>query len=428
MKRILGVFLLLVALPLHAHNLVPGDKQAQPILLQGGTLHTVSQGTLANTDLLMVDGRIAAIGNNLAVPANAQILDVSGQHVYPGLMALDTTLGMIELEQARPTNDLREVGNVTPEVLAHHAFNADSDIIPTLRYMGITHAQVVPQGRLINGRSSLMQLDGWHWADALEAGPVALHISWPRVGLNSAWWERRSPAEQRKANAKAYEQLLEVFETAQAYHQGRLAGTQVQVDQRWEAMRALFTGEIKLYIHANDRRQLEQAIEFNRAYGFDMTFVGARDSWMLAESLAAANIPVIYGHAYGLPSRVDEAYDTAFAAPAVLAAAGVEFAIAYPGYWDSRNLAFAAGHAVAFGLDYQDALRAITLTPARLMGVAEKLGSLEVGKHATVIVSAGDVLNQLTQNIGYMFIQGRRVDLSNRQLQLYQKYKQRPDL
>lgn len=427
MKRFLGLMLFLLALPLHAHNVVPGAKQTEAILLQGGTLHTVSQGSLAETDLLMVDGKITAIGHNLTLPANTRVIDISGRHVYPGLIALDTTLGLVELEQARPTNDMTEVGNITPEVLAHHAFNADSDIIPTLRYMGITHAESVPQGSLINGRSSLMQLDGWNWRDALEVGPVALHVSWPRIGLNSSWWERRSPEEQHKANAAALEQLKDTFVLAKAYHQGRIAGTQKQVDQRWEAMRGLFTGDLQLFVHADDRRQMEAAIQFNQEYGFALTFVGARDSWMIAEQLAALKIPVIYGYTYGLPSRVDEAYDTAFSAPAKLHAAGVDFALAYPGYWDSRNLAFGAGNAVAYGLDYQAALKAITLMPARFMGVEKSLGSLEVGKQATVIVSGGDVLNQLTQDVQYMFIDGRDVSLSNRQLQLYEKYQVRSE-
>jgi len=221
--------------------------------------------------------------------------------------------------------------------------------------------------------------------------------------------------------------LKDVFVMAKAYHEGRIAGTQTRVDQRWEAMRGLFTGELQLFVHANDRRQLEQALQFNREYGFAMTFVGARDSWMMADTLAELKVPVIFGYPYGLPSRVDEAYDTAYSTPAKLHAAGVDFAIAYPGYWDSRNLAFGAGNAVAYGLDYQAALRAITLAPARFMGVDKHLGSLEVGKQATLIVSAGDVLDHLGQNIEYMFIDGREVNLSNRQLQLYEKYSERPN-
>lgn len=409
----------------HAHNLIPGKVADNAVLLQGATLHTVTQGVLTDQDLLMEGGKIIAIGSNLELPANTQVMDLSGKHVYPGLIALDTTLGLIELSAVRATDDLNEVGDITPEVLGHHAFNADSEIIPTVRYMGITHAEVVPQGNGIRGRSSLMHLDGWHWQDALEQGPVAMHVTWPRAGLNTAWWEQRSPAEQRRANAAAREQLKTVFETARAYHHARRAGVHQLVDQRWEAMRGLFEGELKLFVHANDRRQIEQVLEFNREYGFDLTIVGGRDSWMLAETLAEAEIAVVFGALFGLPSRQDEAYDVAFSTPAQLHEAGVEFALAYPGFWDTRNLAFGVGNAIASGLDYQAALASVTLVPATLMGVEDRMGSLEVGKQATLVVSSGDIFDPIGQAIEYMFIDGRAVDLDNRHRQLYEKYRQR---
>lgn len=415
----------LVAFASQAHNVVPGAPQAGPILLQGGTVHTVTQGRLENADLLFVDGKIVAVGQNLELPAGTTVIDVSGQQVYPGLIALDTTLGIIEIPAIRATVDTNEVGNFTPEVMAHHAFNSDSEIIPTIRYNGVTHAQVVPQGPLVRGQSSLMKLDSWNWRDAIEVSPNGMHVTWPRVGLNNSPWERRSPEQQRQAQQEQREQLKTLFETAKVYHQARESGAQQRVDQRWEAMRSLFKGEQKLFVHADDRRQIEQVLAFNEAYGFELVIVGGRDSWMIADQLAAADIPVIFGAAYGLPARVDEAYDTAFSTPKVLAAAGVDFAIAYPGFWDVRNLAFAAGNAVAYGLDYDQAVAAVTYGPAKILGVEDRLGSLEAGKQATLIVSKGDVLDHLGQDIQYMFIDGRLVDLSNRHWQLYQKYQER---
>lgn len=425
MKKLMVTLFALASLSAGAHNVEPGSQQQEPILLKGGTLHTITQGTLVATDLLVQDGKIQAIGTHLEVPADTQVLDVTGKHVYPGLIALDTTLGIVELEQARPTDDLAEVGAFTPEVLAHHAYSADSEVIPTVRYMGITHAQVVPQGRFINGRSSLLHLDGWHWKDALVKAPLALHISWPRAGVSKAWWERRTPAEQKEASQKALEELKQTFIRARAYHEGKLAGTHQRTDQRYEAMRDLFTGELALFVHADDRREIEQVLEFQKEYGFQITLVGAQDSWMLADALAAAEIPVVYGHLYGQPGREDEGYDSSYATPSVLSKAGVTFALAYPGYWDSRNLPFAAGNAVAFGLDYQAALKAITLTPAQILGVDDELGSLDVGKQASLVVSSGDILNQTTHHIEYMLIEGRQVALTSKQLQLYEKYKQR---
>ncbi|RUO22657.1 amidohydrolase [Aliidiomarina iranensis] len=410
-----------------ANNIVPGAPQSAPVLLQGGTVHTVSDGVLEGADVIFADGKIVAVGNNLSAPEGARILDITGQHVYPGFIALDTTLGLVEMEAVRATVDTNEVGNFTPEVQAHHAYNADSNVTPTILYTGITHAQIVPEGSLVRGQSSLLKLDSWNWRDGLEQSDLGIHLSWPRVGLNTAWWERRSPEEQKQAQARQREELAEIMETAEVYHGARESGVQTRIDRRWEAMRGLFSKEKKLFVHADDRRQIEEVLAFNERHGFDLVLMGGRDAWMLADAIAAADIPVVFGSPYGLPARVDEAYDTAFSTPARLAEAGVEFAIAYPGFWDVRNLAFAAGNAVAFGLDYDQAVAAITHAPAKILGVEDRLGSISVGKQATLIVSAGDALDHLGQRINFMFIGGREVDLTNKQKELYEKYQQRAD-
>lgn len=419
-----GALSVSVAAPALAHNITPGQSQSAPVLLQGGTLYTVTDGRIQG-DLLFEDGVITAIGSNIEVPAGAQVINIAGQSVYPGLIAMDTTLGLVEMEAVRATLDTSEIGNVTPEVQAHTAFNADSDIIPTVRYNGITHAQVVPQGNLVRGRSSLLNLDSWNYRDGLVKTDTGMHVSWPRVGINTSWWERRSPEEQRKAQAELREELKAVFTTARAYYEGRQAETQRLQDVRWEGMSGLFDGSQKLYIHADDRRQIEQAIEFADEQGLDIIIVGGRDSWRMADTLAERNIPVIFGDAYGLPSRQDESYDTAFSTPARLAEAGVDFVIAYPGFWDTRNLAFAVGHSIAFGLDYDQALYSVTLAPARLMGVDDQLGSLEVGKSASLVVSQGDIFDPLSHSVEYMFIDGRQVEMSSRQRQLWEKYSAR---
>lgn len=427
MKKLLSaVVAATLSLTATAHDMVPGAPQSQPILLQGGTLHTVTKGTLAATDLLFENGQIIAIGTNIPLPPNTQVIDIQGQHVYPGLIALDTTLGLVEIEAVRATDDQQETGMVTPEVSGHIGYNPDSEIIPTVRFNGITHAQIVPQGNLIRGRSSLLTTDAWTFEDGAEALNVGVHVSWPRVGLNSAWWERRSPAEQRKANAEALNNLKQAFVTAQAYHQGKQAGTLTATDQRWEAMLGLFDQTSTLFVHADDQRQLEQALDFAAEYGFKLVLMGARDAWRMTDRLANADVTVVYGAPYGLPTRHDEPYDQAYATPGLLAAAGVDFAISYPGYWDIRNLAFAAGNAVAYGLDRDQALAAITIKPAEVMGVADKLGSLEVGKQASLVISGGDLMDQIGQKVNMLFIDGRLVDLNNRHNQLYQKYQQKP--
>lgn len=408
-----------------AHDQVPGEKQQQPIVLQGGTLHTVTQGTLTDTDLVFADGKITAIGMDLAVPEGAKVIDISGQHVYPGVIAMDTTLGLNEIEAVRATRDAREVGEVTPEVAGHIAFNADSEVIPTVRYHGITHAQVVPQGSLVTGQSSLMHLDGWNYKDSLVAGEVGVHISWPRTYIVDTWWERRTPAEQREANAKALKKLKDVLADAKAYYDAKQANPDIPVDQRWEAMLGLYDGTKKLFVHAEDKRQIEQALDVAKEYGFDLVLMGATDAWRIADRLATTQTPVVFGSPFGLPARNDEGYDQAFATPARLADAGVNFAIAYPGYWDVRNLPFAAGQSVAFGLSVDEAIKAITLKPAQFLGVDDQLGSLEVGKSASLSVSRGDLLDPIGQDLTHLFINGRSVELQSRHTELYKKYQQK---
>lgn len=409
-----------------AHDIVPGAPQQQPIVLQNGTLHTVTNGVMNEADVLFIDGKISAVGVDLDVPAEALVIDVTGKHVYPSVIAMDTTLGLREIEAVRATEDAGETGFLTPEVSGHVAYNPDSEVIPTIRYNGITHAQVVPQGELITGRSSLLQLDGWTYEDAAERLNLGVHLNWPRVGINNAWWERRSPEEQRKANAEARKQVEAAFIQAKAYHDAKQAGALNGTDLRWEAMLGLFDGSSTLFVHANDKRQIEEAMEFTKEYGFDWVLMGARDAWRMADQLAAAEVRVVFGAPFGLPSRHDESFDQAFATPAALAAAGVDFAISYPGYWDVRNLPFAAGNAAAYGLTPEQALQAITLKPAEFLGVADRLGSIEVGKQATLVISAGDLLDPIGQDVEQLFIEGRQVDLNNRHKQLYSKYKQKP--
>lgn len=425
-KLLIAVAAATVTLSAAANDIVPAEPQQQPILLQNGTLHTVTNGVQEDTDLLFVDGKISAIGSDLAAPAGAQIIDISGKHVYPGVIALDTTIGLREIEAVRATEDAEEVGAVTPEVSGHVAYNPDSEVIPTIRYNGVSHAQIVPQGDLVMGRSSLLQLDGWTYEDAGERLNVGVHVNWPRVGINTAWWERRSPEEQRKANAEARKNLERTLVQAKAYYDAKLAGELQGTDLRWEAMLGLFDGTSTLFVHANDQRQIEEAMDLTQEWGFDWVLMGARDAWRMADELAAAEVRVVFGAPFGLPSRHDEAFDQAFATPAALAEAGVNFALSYPGYWDVRNLPFAAGNAVAYGLDREAALAAITLKPAEFLGVADRLGSLEEGKQATLVISAGDLLDPIGQKVEALFIEGRNVDLNNRHLQLYNKYKQKP--
>ena len=425
-KRLALILLLLYCVPLLAYDYVPGKLPGHPVLLKGGDLYTVSAGVLEQTDLLIDGDRIVEIGKSLTVPPDAEVIDVSGKRVYPGLIDAATSIGLVEIGEVRATDDRREVGSIHPEVLAHLAYNPDSEIIPTTRITGVTTALVVPRGGVIAGRSSLMNMDGWTWEDAGEKLNVGLHVNWPRERLITAWWLQETPAEQRKQNAENRRLLTDAFEQAKGYALARAAGVDKGLDERWEAMLPALSGEQPIFIHANDYGQIEQAVHFAQENELEIVIVGANDSWQLAELLAENHIPVVLGATQSLPAREDEPYDLPYRCASLLAQAGVKFCFSSEySATGSRNLPFQAGQAVAGGLDQGAALRAVTLAAAEILGVEDQLGSLEAGKKATIVVSDGDILNPLTAGVELVFIGGKPVDLDSRNLELYRKYRTR---
>ncbi|WP_423187138.1 amidohydrolase family protein [Alishewanella sp. d11] len=407
-----------------AVNPVPAPKQSTPILLKNATVHSVVSSP-AVQDVLLVDGKIAAVGPNLTAPAGAEVQDLTGKHLYPGLIALINQLGLIEVEAVRATRDDREITATNPDLQVQVAFNADSVVIPTIRSNGFSHTLIYPSGSLITGRSALMHLDGWNWQDALVQSDVGLHVSWPRMSLQNGWWVRDSIEQQQKRQAEQLAQLQGFFQQAHAYYLAEQAGLNRGKDSRWHAMLAFFDKKLPLFVHADDPRQMRQAIALAKQYNVKLVIVGGRDSWRMADELAANQVDVIYTEPYGLPTRSDEAYDQAFSVPGVLKQAGVRFALSLDGFWDTRNLVFAAGHVTRYGLDPAAALRALTLDAAEIAGVADRLGSIEVGKSASLVLSAGDIFDYRGHKVEQLWIDGRSVDLDNRHKQLHRRFQQR---
>lgn len=407
-----------------AVNPVPGPAQSQPILLKNATVHSVVAAPVIQ-DVLLDGGKIIAVGQNLTVPEQAQVQDLTGKHLYPGLIALINQLGLIEVEAVRATRDDREVTPTNPDLRTEVAFNADSVVIPTIRSNGFSHSLIYPSGTMITGRSALMQLDGWNWQDALVQSAVGLHVNWPRMSLQSGWWVRDTVAQQQQRQREQLQQLQHYFQQAYAYYQAEQAGLNRGVDSRWHAMLAFFDKKLPLFVHADDPRQIRQAMLLAKQYDVQLVIVGGRDSWRMADELAQHNVSVVYTAPYGLPTRGDEAYDQAFSAPGILKQAGVRFALSLDGFWDTRNLVFAAGHVTRYGLDPAAALQALTLDAAKIAGVADRLGSIEVGKSASLVVSSGDIFDYLGHHIEQMWIDGRVVDLDNRHKQLHRRYQQR---
>lgn len=400
---------------------------AEATLLSGGDLYTVSRGVLPATDLLIEDGRIAAIGTDLPVPDGAEVVDVRGKRVYPGLIAPFTTLGLIEIGAVRATDDRDEAGAVTPEVSAHVAYAPDSDLLPTVRSHGITTVQVVPTGSGIAGRSFVTHLAGWTKEDAGVAFDEGLVLSWPSVAIRTGWWIEVEPEKQRERIAENRDRIVEAFEAALAYHRAREAGLDVAHDPRWEAMRPAIAGDVPVYVRADDERQIVEVVGFALRFDLDLVLVGGAEADRVADLLVEHNVPVLLGSTTSLPTRADDPYDARFTLPAELERAGVRFALGHLtwGAWDVRNLPFQAGQAVGFGLDPDRALRALTLSTAEILGLDDRMGSLDVGKDATLFVSAGDVLDVVGQKVERMWIGGREIDLDDRHKRLYREYRQK---
>jgi imidazolonepropionase-like amidohydrolase len=411
------------------------------LLLTGATVHTVSGDTLAPGQVLIQDGKIAAVGKT--VPAGgADTVDLTGQHLYPGIIALDTVLGLTEISGVRATQDTTEVGDdFTPDVESWIAVNPDSELIPVTRANGITAFEPVPEGHIISGQSALVATAGWTTEQMAIKKPIALHLFWPSMELNttpkeqapdaSKWKSLEDQAKERRARLQATQDF---FEEERAYAKAKDAAAKGQTPApelipAWEAMLPYVRGELPITIHADEVRQIRAAINWADTNHFKVILAGGRDAWMAADLLAAKRIPVVYGHTFTQPVRDMASYDVQFRAPEVLHQAGVQvtFSLGSDSF-DApliRNLPYSAAQAVAFGLPEDEALKGLTLYPAQLAGVADRLGSIEAGKEATLFAADGDILD-IRANVKRMWIAGKEVSLESRQTRLYEKYKNRP--
>ena len=345
-----GAFLSLGSAVLASPNLVPAPRQDKPIVLTGGRVVTVSGAVLETADVLFMDGRIAQVAAKITVPAGAEVIDVKGRSVYPGLIAAHTQLGLTEIGSARATNDVAEIGPLNPNARTQTALNPDSEHLPVTRANGVLTALVVPADRpgagarlnLIAGTSTLIRLDGWTWEDLTVRPAVAMHVHWPSMRLSGSASSVAAVALQQKNLDAQVRQLDDAFAAARAYALTRTSGAQpADTDLRWEAMLPVLRGEQRVFVHADELKQIRAALAFARRQRITITLVGGLDAWRVADELKAAGVPVIINGTERLPSRRDDDYEAAYANPARLHAAGVSFCIAGLGMGDlgfERNL------------------------------------------------------------------------------------------
>jgi imidazolonepropionase-like amidohydrolase len=421
--------------------LFAAPARSETIIFRNAAIYPVSSAPLEKADLLIADDQIKQIGSNLQTE-NAREVDLSGKRIYPGLIVASTSAGLVEIDAIRATIDAREVGEYTPDVRSWMAVNPDSELLPVARANGITHIVPVPSGAIVSGLSGLLALNGWTVEEMAVKAPVALHLFWPSMRLDPTPREAlvdkskfKSLEDQAKERAARLKDVDDFFSEAESYAKARAKNGEDRVPA-WEAMLPFLNKEIPLMVHADDARQIKAAVEWAATRKYKIIIAGARDAWLHADLLASNNVPVLYERIYyqasslaATPARDIDPYDVHFTAPAVLHKAGVKVAIGLGlsahSAAELRNLPYFAAQAAAFGLPPDIALKSITLHPAEMLGVADRLGSLETGKEATFIVTDGDILD-IRSHVLEVWISGQKTSLETRHTRLYEKYKNRP--
>lgn len=409
-----------------AQTPVPAPPQDQPIVITGATLHVGNGQVIKEGSIRFEDGIITETGTQVN-QANAQVIEAAGQHIYPGLILPATVLGIKEIGALRQTRDNQETGQLNPNVRALIAYNTESEIIPTLRANGVLLAQTTPVGGLISGTSSVMELDGWTWEEAVHTADKGVHLRWIPLFQAVNWWSDVEKAPRNKNRKKPIDQLHAFFQEAQAYQK---KSTPAATNLKLEAMKGLFTGEKILYVHASYAQEIIEAIQFAQKYKVKkIVLVGGEESLEVADFLKENNIPVILARVHRLPLLPEEDVWNPYKLPYLLQQKGVLVGLAYDAEdhepMGARNLPFLAGTAAAYGLSKEDALKTVTSNTARILGVDDKVGTLEKGKQATLVISGGDLLDMRTNDVTHAFIRGKKIDLNNKQKMLYQRFKKK---
>ncbi len=438
MKKILWSCLLSIALlPAGAQEVIyPAKEFKGKTFITNGTIHVGNGTVIENGTVVISNGKITSVGAGAGSPgSDARVIDAKGKHVYPGLILANTDIGLKEIANGvRASNDYTELGEFNSNIRAITAYNTDSRVMAVLRSNGILLASVAPQGGSVSGSSTIVQLDAWNWEDAAYQMDAGMHITLPsfisrgggRRFAGFPGFPGAGGADGGKSALEKVEEIKSFFRQAKAYIQEPVHSN---VNLKLEAMRPLIEKKQKLFVHGDQIKQMLIAIDFAKEFGVDVVIVGGSESFQIADLLKANNISVILDQCLNLPATEDDDIDQPFKTPAALQKAGVLYCIsdddANTRY---RNLSYNAGIAATFGLTKEEALSAITLNAAKILGVEGKTGSIEVGKDANIVVSEGDLLDMKSSTVTDALIQGRQINLDNKQKQLYERYKHKYSL
>lgn len=396
---------------------MPAPAQKEAITLQGGRLHVGNGLVIEKSTIIFESGKIIG-ASNFNSNTKGRVIDVSGKDIYPGLIATSSELGLVEIEAVRSTRDVNEVGLINSNVRASIAYNTDSRTTPTVRFNGVLTSQVTPNSGRISGTSSVMQMDAWNWEDALMKDD-GVWIDFPNLFSYTGWWAEPGSFEKNKEYDNQLNELKSFLLESKAYCEKK---DPLPINLKYGAMRGVFSGAMNLYIRAGGIKEMKSAISMCEELGIKPVLVGADDAYLMADELASKKISVILDKCHSLPSRTDDDIQQNYKTPTILQKAGVLFCISISGSWQTRNLAFEAGTAAAFGLTKEEALATITSNPAKILKMDNKIGTIEIGKNATLLVCEGDIMDMRTNKIEFAFIEGREISLGNKQLDLFHKF------
>lgn len=394
----------------------PADKQTKEVVYHNANVHVGNGQFLKGATIAFNEGKITRVGY-FKMKWNPTDIDLKGKHVYPGFILPNTNLGLDEVSSVKATRDSRETGQMNPNVRSIIAYNTDSEIAPTLKFNGILLAQTTPQGGLVSGLSSIVQLDAWNWEDAAVVIDDAVHVNWPSAKRASFDWSTFTMKyEKNKQYDSQLAKIKSLFNDAKLMKKGN-------ANLKLNAVSPVFTSSRQVFIHTNDPKSIIESITYFQNVGVKNTVLIAQQGALpVMGFIKESGVPVIVGSTHAMPKRDDSSVDAGYTTAVKLHQAGILTALGYPGAMSSRNLAFTAGTLVNYGLEKEQALMLITGNTAKILGIDKSYGTLESRKSATMIITNGDVLDMRSSNIETAYIDGRKIELHGRQQELEQRY------
>ncbi len=398
--------------------------QKDAITLLGGIAHIGNGTIIENSAIVFENGVIKACvdANSSKIPYEGNIIDIKGQHVYPGFIAANTSLGLVEVDAVRASDDQREIGDNNPNINSIIAYNAESKVVESMRPNGVLIAQISPAGGRISGTSSIVQLDAWNWEDAVIKANDGIHLNWPNSFSRGRWWlgESRGYKQNPQYNSDL-EKLSDYFKESIAY----LNSNKEIINLAFESMNGLFDNSQTLFIHVDDEKGIIDAVNFSKNFDIkNIVIIGGYQAHLISKFLVKNNVAVLIQHTHSLPNFEDEDYNSTYINPKKLINAGVLVGIhtGEASNFQTRNLPFYAGQVAAQGIDKEIALQLITSNTAKILRIDKTLGTLEVGKSATLFVSKGDALDMKSNQLTNAYISGRKVSLETHQTELWKRY------